>query len=360
MLSITHPFQIHGLMYDLPCFAPDYYIRRWWDLLVLLIIVYTNVFPPIQAIFKLEPTAPTQVCDWIVTALMLLDVLMCMNTAVQEEDRAFHLVTNRRDILRIYARSGYLFVDTISGIPFDLFCYYLFGVGWAWRVFRSFRVIKVVKWKSLFRLADRGNMDPSVVQFYFWVSPITKMVTMLLLTMNWLVIGRMMIATFQLEEKDTNCPNEEFGMDKCSDSTFIRYLYSAWWCWALLTTQGLAKVETGLVYTYAAVVMMFSLLLQGHVVATMSALLVKADISEQNRDSMRETLAIMRQYGIPSSLQQEVLSFQYHSLQQNAAAGFAHILERLPLPMQKEVGLYVRVVLIAKVSNHFFSLFCTM
>eukprot|EP00662_Eupelagonemidae_sp_cell21_P045869 gene45869-51589_t len=38
---------------------------------------------------------------------------------------------------------------------------------------------------------------------------------------------------------------------------------------------------------------------------------------------MRITLAVMRHYNVPGPLQQEVLSFQHHTLQQNAAAGAA-------------------------------------
>eukprot|EP00662_Eupelagonemidae_sp_cell21_P026813 gene26813-1594_t len=42
------------------------------------------------------------------------------------------------------------------------------------------------------------------------------------------------------------------------------------------------------------------------------------------------------------------MSFQYHSLQQNSAASFANVLERLPPPMRLEVGLYLKMQLVEK------------
>eukprot|EP00754_Rhynchopus_humris_P019499 Rhum_TRINITY_DN14643_c11_g2::Rhum_TRINITY_DN14643_c11_g2_i2::g.107451::m.107451 len=336
--------RIYDLMYDLPCFAPDYLYRRWWDCIVLLIMMYHWIVATVQGIFSYEPTRDMIIVELIVTILMVVDIAVCLNTAIQAEDRAFYLVVDRKEIMKLYARSGMLFVDVLSGFPFDIIMWYAVGA-MGWRVCRFLRLLKGFRLFSLFSLTDRGNMDPAFVQFYFWTVPLLKILTKMVFMGNLMTVIRMIIVS--TGGVSTNC--ELYDQDRCQDSLTQRYLYSVWWCWALLTTQGLARVDDPPSFVYAAIVMAMSLLLQGHVIAHMSALLIKSDVAEQNRDSMRETLAIMRQYQIPASLQQEVLSFQYHSLQQNAASGFAHILERLPLPMQKEVGLYVRVDLIAKV-----------
>ena len=41
--------RIYTLLYDLPCFAPDYVYRRWWDVMVLKIIVYCVIVPSVRA-----------------------------------------------------------------------------------------------------------------------------------------------------------------------------------------------------------------------------------------------------------------------------------------------------------------------
>eukprot|EP01064_Diplonema_japonicum_P008569 TRINITY_DN16025_c0_g1_i7.p1 TRINITY_DN16025_c0_g1~~TRINITY_DN16025_c0_g1_i7.p1 ORF type:complete len:861 (+),score=158.05 TRINITY_DN16025_c0_g1_i7:52-2634(+) len=338
--------RIYDLMYDLPSFAPDFVYRRWWDVVVLMIMLYHWVVALVQGIFGVAPTDEMLIVECIVSVLLILDIVMNLNTAIQAEDRSFVLIVDRAHIFKIYVSSGNFLIDLLAGLPFDILMWYASGLT-AWRICRFFRALKVLKWTNLFGLTDRGNMDPAFVQFYFWTVPLLKLFSKMIFIGNSMTVGRMIIASWP--DVSDSCDDRQFGLDACTESMFQRYLLSLWWCWALLTTQGLVKIENGWVYAYAGFVMLMSLLLQGHVVASMSALLLKSDIVEQNRDNMRSTLAIMRQYCIPSSLQQEVLSFQYHSLQQNAASGFAHILERLPGPMQKEVGLYVRVDLIAKV-----------
>ncbi|KAJ9451390.1 putative potassium channel AKT5 [Diplonema papillatum] len=339
--------RIHGLLYDLPSFAPDYVYRRWWDVVILIIILYYWIVAPVQGIFGIEPDYMGVIVEVFLSGILIVDILICLNTAVQAEKRSFALVVQRQEILRSYALSGGLAIDILAGFPFDVLMWYIYGLT-AWRAFRFLRILKVLKLRWMFVQVDRGSMDPAYVQFYFWTVPLIRLLATLVFIGHLMTLGRMMIASFP-EPRHVCTGDEEFGLDACTSNIVYRYLLSLWWCWALLTTQGLARIESGYVYAYAALVMLMSLLLQGHVVAFMSALLTKSDVKEQHRETMRSTLAIMRQYGIPNSLQQEVLSFQYHSLQQNAASGFTHILDKLPAPMQKEVGLYVRVDLIAKV-----------
>jgi len=213
-----------------------------------------------------------------------------------------------------------------------------------WRWMRMLRCFKLLKWPQLFKMTNRGNMDPEYVGFYFWTVPVMQGFFKLAFLLHMLTLGRMLVSPVL---SDDEC--HAFGKDACADSPTAEYGYAAYWLWALLTTQGQASLESPIVYVYAAIMLMLSLLLQGYVVADMSALVIKSNVTEQINDSMRSTLAIMEHYSMPQSLQQEVLSFQYHSLQQNAASGLANTLQRLPQQMQREVGLYVKVDLVTNV-----------
>eukprot|EP00755_Sulcionema_specki_P003567 Sspe_Gene.27947::Locus_12397_Transcript_1_1_Confidence_1.000_Length_2929::g.27947::m.27947 len=335
--------RIYELMYlGLPSFPPDYTYRRWWDIMVSFLILYLFVVASTMAVMAIPPTLPMVVLDIVVTVLLLADILVTLNTAVVVDSSTGLMAADRRDICSLYFRSGMLLVDFVSMLPLDIVVWMLTEAMLPWRILRCLRLLKLLKFPTLFVMTDRGTMDPPFVRFYFWTVPLLKISFKMAFAGHLLTLGRMV-----LSPQDESC--RDFGMDACVSSIISQYLYAAWWNWALLTTQGLAAIENGAVHAYAALVMLLSLLLQGHVVAKMSALFLRSNIREQNQDSMRSTLAIMDQYGIPQSLQQEVLSFQYHCLQQNAASGFAHILEKLPAPMQREVGLYVKVELVAKV-----------
>eukprot|EP00756_Hemistasia_phaeocysticola_P037599 Hpha_TRINITY_DN16706_c1_g1::TRINITY_DN16706_c1_g1_i1::g.78693::m.78693 len=339
--------RIHDMLYDLPSFAPDYVYRRWWDAVVLLSALYAYVFPTMDIVFGLTPDF--HVYHWILdisfTCLLAIDILVNLNTAVQVEQRSITLVVERSKIWAMYSRT-YFPIDFAGAFPLDLIVWTLTKNRTFYFLCRSLRILKIFKAHTLFKFTDRGMMDASFVRFYFLIKPMMQAAFQACCIAHTLTLGRELV-TPDLDA--SACEDPGFGRNACTSDPASRYLYSLWWCWALLTTQGMANVEDGLVYAYAAFVMLGSVLLQGLFIARVSAFFLKSNIEEQNRDSMRSTYAIMKQYGIPNTLQQEVLSFQYHSLQQNAASAFAHVLEKLPLPMQQEVGLYVKVDLVAKV-----------
>ena len=268
---------------------------------------------------------------------------MNINTAVQEED-SFSLVLSRYQIIRHYLFNGLMAVDVLVAVPWDHGIYYLTKSDTLFIGFSFVKVLKVLKYRGLFHLTNRGTMDPAFVRFYFWTVPLVRLAFKMIVIGHILTLFRLLISSTL---PDTNCPT--FGKDSCAPDVFEQYFYSFFWVWSLLTTQGTAALDSTLSFVYAAFVMLFSLLLQGHVVANMSAIILKSNVEAQNQDSMRGTLAIMKHYKIPGMLQQEVLSFQFHSLQQNAAASLAHTLERLPPAMQREVGLYVKVDLVTTV-----------
>eukprot|EP01062_Namystynia_karyoxenos_P014933 TRINITY_DN1540_c0_g5_i2.p1 TRINITY_DN1540_c0_g5~~TRINITY_DN1540_c0_g5_i2.p1 ORF type:complete len:931 (+),score=299.54 TRINITY_DN1540_c0_g5_i2:148-2940(+) len=350
--------RIYNLLYGLPAMAPDYVYRRWWDVVVLITILYIWVIPTVQIVKGPPPTTPWVVVDCAVTVICIVDVLVTLDTAVQLDDRRFGLVVDRWEIFRLYARSGLFITDVLGALPLDLIAWGATRDVSAWRVMRGLRLFKLAKFSKLFQMTDRGSMDPSFVRFYFWTKTLLRQAFVILVLLHLMTLLRM-IVTMQMEqhseryspgENGTTVENcQTFGLERCTEDVALQYFYAFFWVWALLTTQGMATLEDEVSYAYAMVVMFMSLVLQGHVVANMSALVLKSNVEVQNQDAMRSTLAIMSHYNIPGTLQQEVLSFQYHSLQQNAAASLAHILVRLPPPLQREVGLYVKVDLITGV-----------
>eukprot|EP01065_Artemidia_motanka_P040405 TRINITY_DN5059_c0_g1_i1.p1 TRINITY_DN5059_c0_g1~~TRINITY_DN5059_c0_g1_i1.p1 ORF type:complete len:875 (+),score=298.25 TRINITY_DN5059_c0_g1_i1:192-2816(+) len=337
--------RIQELLYDLPSFAPDYVYRRWWDVVVLCVLLYIWIVPSLQIVMSIEPSKKLVMVDVVVSAILFLDILVVLNTAVQLQKGQFTLIVDRSQIVRYHLRSGGLLLDVVASLPLDLTVWFLTASMLWWRVLRGLRLLKLFRLGGLFKMTDRGSMDPAFVRFFFWTTTLLRQAFTIVAALHLLTLLRLVV-TMRMSEP-AQCP--QFGEEVCTDDMALKYFYAFFWVWALLTTQGMAALENELSYAYAAVVMLMSLVLQGHVVANMSALVLKSNVEVQNQDAMRSTLAIMSHYNIPASLQQEVLSFQYHSLQQNAAASLAHILERLPGPMQREVGLYVKVGLVTQV-----------
>eukprot|EP01062_Namystynia_karyoxenos_P014926 TRINITY_DN1540_c0_g1_i2.p1 TRINITY_DN1540_c0_g1~~TRINITY_DN1540_c0_g1_i2.p1 ORF type:complete len:1052 (+),score=327.65 TRINITY_DN1540_c0_g1_i2:206-3361(+) len=335
--------RIHELLYSLSVWAPDYVYRRWWDVAVLFFVVFNVVVPSACLVIQVSPNLGLAISEGFVSAGLLFDMGVNLNTARPLTSTSFALETNKRAIFISYLKTGFA-ADLLSSAPVDLVLLALGGSDDLWRWVGLLRCLAAFRFSRLFVMTNRGNMDPDYVRFYFWTIPMLQGCFKLSILLHILTLGRILVSPSPGEE---GC--EDFGQDACADSAMGQYLYAAFWLWALLTTQGSAALESPAAYAYAALVLVLSLLLQGYVVADMSALVIKSNVNEQINDSMRSTLAIMKHYSIPPSLQQEVLSFQYHSLQQNAAASLAQTLQRLPTQMQREVGLYVKVDLVTNV-----------
>eukprot|EP01063_Lacrimia_lanifica_P008829 TRINITY_DN1588_c0_g2_i1.p1 TRINITY_DN1588_c0_g2~~TRINITY_DN1588_c0_g2_i1.p1 ORF type:complete len:1077 (+),score=392.47 TRINITY_DN1588_c0_g2_i1:163-3393(+) len=338
--------RVAEILYDLPCFAPDFVGRRLWDVAVLLCILYCFIVPMVIAALGIEPTTPLFVTDALIYSINVADFLVNCNTAFQG-DESFVLTVQRAAIIKNYFMRDLMVIDILCAVPLDHIVWAATQNVLAFRILCCIKILKILKYPKLFHLTNRGTMDPTFVAFYFTAVPLLRLMFKMIVMGHLLAFIRMLLSAHESYAGDEECPR--FGRDACSDSAFLKYFYSFYWIWSLLTTQGTVALGSRLSFFYAGCVMFLSLLLQGHVVANMSAIILKSNVEVQNQDAMRGTLAIMRHYKIPALLQQEVLSFQFHSLQQNAAASLAHTLERLPPTMQREVGLYVKVDLVTNV-----------
>eukprot|EP01065_Artemidia_motanka_P013401 TRINITY_DN17413_c0_g2_i1.p1 TRINITY_DN17413_c0_g2~~TRINITY_DN17413_c0_g2_i1.p1 ORF type:complete len:1055 (+),score=268.63 TRINITY_DN17413_c0_g2_i1:47-3166(+) len=336
--------RINDILYDMPAFAPDYVYRRAWDVVVLAAIMYCVLVPSTDIVLEVGRASEYEVAgDTLLTVVLVLDILATMNTAVQPQRRSIEVIADRSQIFRLYLRT-YFVPDLLSALPCDVLAWWLGYDGRVWRYCRALRLLKLLKYPALFTMTDRGAMDAGYVRFYFVVKPVIHTFFVIVVAAHALTLGRAWISP-----SAKSCEGIVYGLDACTKGVAARYLYAAWWNWALVTSQGSAAIENGKVYVYASFVFICGLVLQGHVVAKLSALYLDSNIEERNKESMRETYRVMKEYGIPSSLQTEVLSYQYHTVQRSVATNFAHILNKLPPTMQLEVGLYVKVDLVSQV-----------
>eukprot|EP01065_Artemidia_motanka_P021665 TRINITY_DN2589_c5_g1_i1.p1 TRINITY_DN2589_c5_g1~~TRINITY_DN2589_c5_g1_i1.p1 ORF type:complete len:1395 (+),score=271.87 TRINITY_DN2589_c5_g1_i1:120-4304(+) len=340
--------RVQELLYDLPTLAPDYTPRRWWDFAVSMVAVYhclvgsLTLFHPIGMdgdnswFFGVEAAA---------TCVLVADIVVSLNTAVVVPGQ-FRLQTSRGDIARRYIR-GYFWVDVPAALPADLV--YLIAGGHShsmWSFLRALRLLKMLKLPALFRMTDRGVMDSSFVRFYCWYVPLWNKLLWLILWAHVLALARMFLGGHDTDPEHTCDP---LGRDVCASNAATRWGYSLFWMWSLTLGQGLSAMETTVVRGFGCVVFLVSLLVQGHVMAQMSAIFIKSNVAQVKVDSMRKVFADLKFYRIPKALQEEVLGFNFHILNQNAVAPLAQTLSLLPASMQQEVGLFVRVTLVSEV-----------
>lgn len=130
-----------------------------WELFMLLLVFYNCVYIPIELFFLGDgivehPDYPKywvhMVVDYVIDFLFFCDMIVNSCTAFLDED--YEMVLDRREIIRHYAGSGWLWVDLVACFPFDVILM-LFsspdampaGVFGMFKLPRLFRLLRVFK-----------------------------------------------------------------------------------------------------------------------------------------------------------------------------------------------------------------------
>eukprot|EP00760_Papus_ankaliazontas_P024984 PhM_4_TR2449/c0_g1_i1/m.12663 len=187
---------------------------------------------------------------------------------------------------------------------------------------------------SLFRTSMPDIIDTHYVIFYYRLMPSFKFMFWFLLFIHTLVMTRLVVAV------DT----EESYHDAIT------------WVWSILTSAPFeVEAHGSWEPILAGVLMTISMVLQGYVVGAMSMLVFSYDVKDDNRNQMLTTLEMLKHYRLPKPVQHEVLSFQYHIIEDSKqvranAAGNAKALSSLPPTMLRQIQLYIKLGILSKVA----------
>ena len=116
-------------------------MRTKWDLLIILLTAYTCLAVPFQLSFQDAADLASVVTDSVVDLLFLIDIgLNCVTSYI--DVATGQVVMARRQIVLDYFKSGRLFADLLTSVPFQLL-----GL-----LFQSLRSMKLLKLWRLLRL----------------------------------------------------------------------------------------------------------------------------------------------------------------------------------------------------------------
>ena len=334
------------ILKQVPVITPDSTFRRWWDLPVICLCFYYWMTVSLALVFATEVNLWVVALDCVAYLVHVVDVFIELNTAYKCEGEN-HIVVRKSRILKHYIKTT-LWIDCVSLPPFEVAMFLIWGQHpalWIWG--RTKNLVYLYKLKRVFKVHDRGLMGPELVKFYFLVVPAMTTIWVILFLSHFLIILRIHISKNDIHIDDENCTNAHF--DACTDEFYSQYLYAAFWCWQIVTSQGSTYITLEALIL-ATVLMTFCLLLQGHVMAQMSQLLANGNVSEGNCEEMRTIRARLKHFGIPDPLQQEVLSFNFHTLGHSNASILRQTLGNLPEPIIRELFLYIKVTVIEGVS----------
>ncbi|KAJ9450749.1 Potassium channel KAT3 [Diplonema papillatum] len=326
-----------------PVIRPYGTFHRHWELVVYVLcgyywwsVLFFVFFPPS------DEMGAVLVLDVSALLVHVVDVFIELNTALVLDTQG-RPVIDKRVIAKNYATNGRFVIDVLSILPLDFMLWRITRNRQHWAISRCNYLIYTLKLRNSLVTKD-SNLTPALVQFYFFAVPVLKTVAKILAVAHVCIVLRMTFHTSETDEaRGHSCgiPYSTF-YDVCFEGLLERYFGAALYGWSVLTSQGGTNI-TLKGYVFCALLMCLCPLLQGHVMAKMSQIVMAMNIEERNLAYMRECMATMNHFRVPDHLQTEVLSFSYHSLSQFSAAALQQSLNTLPAPIVREVLLYIKV-----------------
>eukprot|EP01050_Picozoa_sp_SAG11_P002805 SAG11_NODE_146_length_14788_cov_5.672884_13_plen_317_part_00 len=150
---------------------PDCKMRRYWELLSMICIVYSCITIPYRLAFGVEilmETYPKQwFCDKAGDSIFIIDFFMTLRLATWEAiGGETVIVTKPPRIAVLYAKSGWMFLDFTSSFPFDQVLELRGTCGGSatriLKVIRIFRMVKILRMVRIKRLLKKLQDDMGI------------------------------------------------------------------------------------------------------------------------------------------------------------------------------------------------------
>eukprot|EP00760_Papus_ankaliazontas_P007039 PhM_4_TR13275/c5_g1_i1/m.105694 len=294
----------------------DSSVFRYWYLLIVLCMGYSYVTFTRAVVWEDVPDDMTEkVLGLVISVFYMLDLYVHWNMIQGKENY-------QKNRLRVVA-------DALSAIPVDIIMLVV-DVGQIGRsMLYLVRSVKLLTFGMLFETSAPDSVNVHYIMFYY----------------RWLPNVRFFFTSIMLLHTTTIFKLLAQAADAKKD-----YFAAMLWVWVLLTSAPLnLETETLGEEILSGLCMLASMMIQGYAVGAVTNVLFSFNVKDENRNQMLVTLEMLRHYGVPINLQEEVLSFQYHILEDTSLhTQFGPALERLPPSMLEQIRQFVKVDILNK------------
>ena len=337
--------------------APSSPHRLGWDVVILVLLVYTMIVTPLRLGFDLEAEV-LGFWFWLeslIDCLFVADVVVNFLTSYTDEETG-KMVSNLCSIANAYVRSWFL-LDVVSSIPFDLISYASngdasedYGLTSGAKTLKTGRVIKVMrifKLSKLLRLARAVKVGQRLEEHLDLVGrapvKIFKIVFATLFMSHIFACGWAGMARVNGERAYmTNSWVSMWGVTTTGFTT--EYLSALYWSVTTLTTVGYGDIspQDNAEMVFAAFAMIAGGAFYGYIIAKLAALMQGLDANARvYHERMDAIVSYMRQRNFPRHLFGRVSRYYKHYFQRKTALDESAILDGLSDALQLDVSKYL-------------------
>jgi hypothetical protein len=140
--------------------------KQWWDLLIIILLLYTAIYIPFKVSFIEESKTLVFIFELLVDILFLTDVVLTFFTAVYDKKE---LIIDKKQIMKKYI-GGWFMIDIATSIPTQLIEIAFAntdGIAGNGKILRLFRIPRIFK---LLRLTKIMKLDVlnAIGEFETW------------------------------------------------------------------------------------------------------------------------------------------------------------------------------------------------
>lgn len=297
----------------------------FWDIFISLLATYTAIEIPFGMVVPFTPPLLILLANRLVTVCFILDIFIRFrNPAGTTSRRAKYAKTKERKY-----PAGWLIVDSIAAIPFELF-----GFGFL-RLFKLMKVLRIISFKSDWQ--HRNNSNPVIVRlsFFFYF---------LGLSAHW--ISCVWLA---LRVPLSGVTTAGIHLDMVN-----QYVQALYWSITTITTIGYGDIVPDKTHNIQMIFTMFVQVMgagaYGYIIGNIANMLTNIDMAKaRHHERVDRMNSFMKSKKIPQQLQEQVYEYYNYLWETRKGYNDATILAELPDSFKFEFAMLLNKGIIEKV-----------
>ena len=329
---------------------PNSVFRRNWDLVIILVLIYTTIVLPFRVGFNAQAEGFWFWAELTMDALFGIDILLNFRTAFYEDGV---LVTDSRRVAHNYLRTWFL-LDFVATFPFDLIVLAAVdadssdassNVYRLPRLIRIVRLVRLIRLLRLLRLSRIAKKLQSHLSIHASIFKLAKMFVFMTLLAHLFACSWFFTASLAADEGDRTWATKYNILES---SQYTQYISSLYWAIATITTVGYGDIVPTNDQERLIVVlcMVIGVTAFAYTVGTMSSLVQQLD---QQSISFNNRMAVINRWLKHRQLTRSLsIKVRQHFRYQYESSGMlnddfreADILETLPTSLHAEVASHL-------------------